>query len=96
MKNTKGTISVDIKTENDLYFAITNTILALDKIEFTEDDVVSELKKNNITEQTVHVTKERFLKYIRVCIQNLIEHKKVIEEPRFYMLKEKITEDAAL
>lgn len=79
-------ISIDIQTENDLYFAITNTILSIKKETFTVSDVIKELKNNNITEDTVEVAKGRLKKSVELCIQNLIEHGKVIEEPRTYIL----------
>lgn len=79
-------IDIDIQTENDLYFAITNTILTLDKEIFTVDYVIKTLKKNNITEENVEVAKGRLRKSVEICIQNLIEHGKVIEEPRTYQL----------
>lgn len=79
-------IDIDILTENDLYFAITNTILTLDKEIFTVDYVIKTLKKNNITEENIEVAKGRLRKSVEICIQNLIEHGKVIEEPRTYQL----------
>lgn len=79
-------IDIDIQTENDLYFAITNTILTLDKEIFTVDYVIKTLKNNNITEENIEVAKGRLRKSVEICIQNLIEHGKVIEEPRTYQL----------
>ena len=79
-------IDIDIQTEKDLYFAITNTILTLDKEIFTVDYVIKTLKKNNITEENIEVAKGRLRKSVEICIQNLIEHGKVIEEPRTYQL----------
>lgn len=79
-------ININIQTENDLYFAITNTILSLDKEIFTVDYVMKILKKNNISENTVEIAKGRLKKSVEICIQNLIEHGKVIEEPRSYQL----------
>ena len=82
-------ISIDIQTENDLYFAITNTILSLEMDSFTVSDVIKVLKQNNITEENVSVAKGRLKKSVEICIQNLIEHGKVIEEPRTYILADK-------
>ncbi len=82
-------ISIDIQTENDLYFAITNTILSIDMESFTVSDVIKVLKQNNITEENVEVAKGRLKKSVEICIQNLIEHGKVIEEPRTYILANK-------
>lgn len=82
-------ISINIQTENDLYFAITNTILSINLESFTVSDVMKELKSNNITEETVEVARGRLKKSVEVCIQNLIEHGKVIEEPRTYILADK-------
>ena len=82
-------ISIDIQTENDLYFAITNTILSLEMESFTVSDVIKVLKQNNITEENVSVAKGRLKKSVEICIQNLIEHGKVIEEPRTYILADK-------
>ena len=82
-------ISIDIQTENDLYFAITNTILSLDMESFTVCDVIKVLKQNNITEENVDVAKGRLKKSVAICIQNLIEHGKVIEEPRTYILADR-------
>lgn len=82
-------ISINIQTENDLYFAITNTILSINLESFTVSDVMKELKSNNITEKTVEVARGRLKKSVEVCIQNLIEHGKVIEEPRTYILADK-------
>lgn len=82
-------ISIDIQTENDLYFAITNTILSIEKESFTVSDVIKTLKANNITEETVDIAKGRLKKSVEICIQNLIEHGKIIEEPRTYILAEK-------
>lgn len=79
-------ISIDIQTENDLYFAITNTILSMDMESFTVSDVIDELRNNNITEEIVEVARGRLKKSVKICIQNLIEHGKVIEEPRTYIL----------
>lgn len=78
-------INIDIQTENDLYFAITNTILSLDKEIFTVEYVLKVLKKNNITED-IPIAKGRLRRSVEICIQNLIEHGKVIEEPRKYQL----------
>lgn len=82
-------ISIDIQTENDLYFAITNTILSIDMESFTVSDVIKVLKENNITEENVEVAKGKLKKSVELCIQNLIEHGKVIEEPRTYILASK-------
>lgn len=81
-------IGIDIQTENDLYFAISNTILSIEKETFTVSDVIKALKANNITEETVDIAKGRLKKSVEICIQNLIEHGKVIEEPRTYILAE--------
>ena len=78
-------INIDIQTENDLYFAITNTILSLDRDVFTVDYVISVLKSHNITED-IPIVKGRLRRSVEICIQNLIEHGKVIEEPRKYQL----------
>lgn len=78
-------INIDIQTEADLYFAITNTILSLDRDVFTVDYVVTVLKNNHITED-IPIVKGRLRKSVEICIQNLIEHGKVIEEPRTYQL----------
>lgn len=80
------TIKIDIQTRNDLYFAITNNILTLKKETFTVDDVMSDLELHNITEEKVPVAKGNLKKSVEICIQNLIEHGKVIEEPRTYIL----------
>lgn len=82
-------INIDIQTDNDLYFAITNTILSIKKETFTVDDVLKTLKENNITEKNVEIAKGRLRKSVEICIQNLIEHGKVIEEPRVYQLANK-------
>lgn len=79
-------IGIDIQTENDLYFAITNTILSMGGESFTVNDVIKLLKSNNINEATVEFAKGRLKKSVEICIQNLIEHGKVIEEPRTYIL----------
>lgn len=79
-------IGIDIQTENDLYFAITNTILSMGDESFTVYDVIKSLKNNNINEETVDIAKGRLKKSVEICIQNLIEHGKVIEEPRTYIL----------
>lgn len=78
-------INIDIQTEKDLYFVITNTILSLDKDVFTVDYVIRVLKGNNINED-IPVVKGRLKRSVEICIQNLIEHGKVIEEPRKYQL----------
>lgn len=82
-------IGIDIQTEKDLYFAITNTILSIDMESFTVSDVIKVLKKNNITEENVEVAKGRLKKSVEICIQNLIEHGKVIEEPRTFILADR-------
>lgn len=79
-------INVNISTINDLYFVITNTILSLDKELFSIDDVINELKQNMITEESVPVAKGHLRKSVELCVQNLIEHGKVIEEPRIFHL----------
>ena len=85
------TISIDIQTRNDLYFAITNNILTMKQKEFTVDDVMIHLAEHhNITEEKVPVAEGNLRKSVEICIQNLIEHGKVIEEPRYYILKELI------
>lgn len=83
------TIKIDIQTRNDLYFAITNNILTLKKETFTVDDVMNDLELHNITEEKVPVAEGNLRKSVEICIQNLIEHGKVIEEPRTYVLVEK-------
>ena len=82
-------ISIDIQTERDLYFAITNTILSINMGNFTVFDVIKVLEENNITEEKVEVARGRLKKSVEICIQNLIEHGKVIEEPRTYMIANK-------
>lgn len=82
-------INIDIQTRNDLYFAITNNILTLKQDVFTVDDVMSDLATHNITEEKVPVSKGNLRKSVEICIQNLIEHGKVIEEPRTYVLADK-------
>lgn len=79
-------ININIQTENDLYFVISNTILSINKASFTIGDVIGALKQNNITEENVEIAKGRLRKSVEICIQNLIEHGKVIEEPRTYQL----------
>ena len=78
-------INIDIQTRNDLYFAITNNILTLEQEVFTVDDVAA----HNITEEKVPVSEGNLRKSVEICIQNLIEHGKVIEEPRTYVLADK-------
>lgn len=59
--------------------------------EFTVDDVMIHLAKHrNITEEKVPVAGGNLEKSVEICIQNLIEHGKVIEEPKYYILKELI------
>ena len=83
-------ISIDIQTRNDLYFAITNNILTLKLDKFTVDDVLNDLEINhNITEEKVPIAEGNLRKSVEICIQNLIEHGKVIEEPRWYILNNK-------
>lgn len=72
-----------------MYFAITNNILTLKKETFTVDDVMNDLELHNITEEKVPVAEGNLRKSVEICIQNLIEHGKVIEEPRTYVLAEK-------
>jgi len=79
-------ININIQTENDLYFVISNTILSINKASFTISDVIEALKQNNITEENVEIAKGRLRKSVEICVQNLIEHGKVIEEPRTYQL----------
>lgn len=82
-------INIDIQTDNDLYFAITNTILSLEDDVFTVSDVMKALKLHSITEDNVPIAKGRLKKSVEICIKNLIEHGKVIEEPRKYQLVNK-------
>lgn len=82
-------ITIDIQTRKDLYFAITNNILTLKKEVFTVDDVMEDLEEHNITEAKVPVAEGNLRKSVEICIQNLIEHGKVIEEPRTYVLADK-------
>lgn len=80
------TIYINIETENDLYFAISNTILSLDNETFTEKDIINKLKENNISEEKIEIAKGKLNKCIELTIKNLVEHGKVIEEPRIYKL----------
>ena len=82
-------INIDIQTRNDLYFAITNNILTLEQEVFTGDDFINDLAAHNITEEKVPVSEGNLRKSVEICIQNLIEHGKVIEEPRTYVLADK-------
>ena len=82
-------INIDIQTRTDLYFAITNNILTLKKAVFTIDDVIKDLEEHNITEEKVPIAEGNLRKSVEICIQNLIEHGKVMEEPRTYVLMEK-------
>lgn len=82
-------IDINITTRNDLYFAITNNILTLENDVFTVEDVMDNLKQHNITEDNVPVSQGNLRKSVEICIQNLIEHGKVIEEPRTYILADK-------
>lgn len=84
-------IYIDIKTLNDLYFAITNTILSLDFNVFTANDIIKKLKDNNISDESIKIgnepiSKKDLKKYVEDCLDNLVEHGKVIEEPRSYQL----------
>lgn len=79
-------IPIKIETENDVYFGISCNILAYrKKKQFTVDDIVQELKeKYNWGEDVFE--KWNIKKMVQASIQNLIEHRKVIEEPRWYEL----------
>lgn len=50
---------------------------------------MDDLEKHNITEENVPVSQGNLKKSVEICIQNLIEHGKVIEEPRTYILADK-------
>lgn len=82
-------IPINIKTEKDLYFAISNTILSLNKESFKVSDIMQKLKENNISndsESIKEISNNNLVKYVEISIDNLIEHGKVIEEPRVYKL----------
>lgn len=61
-------IDIDIQTENDLYFAITNTILTLDKEVFTVDYVIKTLKNNNIQKKMFLLQKGGFARVLRYVL----------------------------
>ncbi len=83
----KCIIPIKLETEKDVYFGITNTILSYDKKKkFVEKDIVDELKSLGWNEEVFE--KWPIMRMIKNSIQNLIEHGKVWEEPRYYLLRE--------
>lgn len=72
-------IKVDITSDKDIYFVISNTILSIDKPTFTTHDVIDRLRKNNVRVENVST-------YVNKTIDNLVEHGMVIEEPRSFKI----------
>ena len=82
-------ININIQSKDDLFFAISNTILSLEKTTFTIEDVLEELEKNKISDSNKDVKKiseDNLKEMVIISIDNLIEHGKVFEEPRVYKL----------
>lgn len=83
----KCIVPIKLETEKDVYFGIANTILSYDKKkEFVEEDIVEELQLLGWDEEVFE--KWPISKMIKTSIQNLIEHQKILEEPRCYILRE--------
>lgn len=82
-------INIDIQSKEDLFFAISNTILSMKKRIFTIDDVLVALEENKISASNRAVKKiseDNLKEMVFISIDNLIEHGKVFEEPRVYKL----------
>lgn len=82
-------INIDIQSKEDLFFAISNTILSLEKSIFTIEDVLATLEENKISSSNRAVKKfseNNLEEMVFISIDNLIEHGKVFEEPRVYKL----------
>lgn len=81
-------IPIKLETKNDVYFGITNTILSYDKKKkFTKRDIVKELKRLGWDERIFK--KWPINRMINTCIENLIDHSKLYEEPRCYILRDR-------
>ena len=79
-------IPIKLETKNDVYFGISCNILAYRKKKrFTIEDIVQDLKETYNWGEDVF-GKWNIKKIVETTIQNLIEHRKVIEEPRWYEL----------
>lgn len=78
-------LPLEIRMEQALNGIITDTILSLEEDVFTVDTVVKALHKRHIN-GTTPFARGHLRNSIRICIKNLMEHGKVLEEPRAYRL----------
>lgn len=78
-------LPLEIRMEQALNGIITDTILSLEDPVFTVDTVVKALQKRHIN-GTTPFARGHLRNIIRICIKNLMEHGKVLEEPRAYRL----------
>lgn len=79
-------IPIKLETQNDVYFYMSCNILAYRKKQrFTVDDIIQELKETYNWGEDIF-EKWNIEKMVKITIQNLIEHRKVIEEARWYEL----------
>lgn len=78
-------LPLELRMEQVLTGIITDTILSLEDPVFTVDTVVKALQKRHINGTTAFA-RGHLRNSIRICIKNLMEHGKVLEEPRAYRL----------
>lgn len=76
-------INIKIETEGDLYFAISSTILSMRQDSFTVEDILKELRENNI-EDTSDSPNMR-CRVVKI-LDNLKENGRIIEYPRRFKL----------
>lgn len=78
-------LPLELRMEQVLNGIITDTILSLEEDVFTVDTVVTALHKRHIN-GTTPFARGHLRNSIRICIKNLMEHGKVLEESRVYRL----------
>ena len=78
-------LPLEIRMEQALNGIITDPILSLEDPVFTVNTVVKALHKRHIN-GTTPFARGHLRNSIRICIKNLMEHGKVLEESRAYRL----------
>ena len=82
--------NINLKNDDDLFFAISNTILSFEKESFTVNDIISRIEENYPEMKG----NQRVPRFTQEIINRFINSGKIIEEPRTYRkLEQTDTED---
>ncbi len=72
--------NINLNNDDDLFFAISNTILSFEKESFTIIDIISRIESNYPEMEG----NQRVPRFTQEIINRFIDSGKIIEEPRTY------------